>query len=135
MLNSLLICHPTNTKKQKNIWLSTIDVYLDICIQKCISISRKITFHEKHLTAIKRLSPNRNKKCWSFHIIYLIITLLQIVPCFKQKMSHILSTISNPFPLMWHHIRRQINKRLNIGLHLWVDIHNLCIPLFPCGRN
>jgi hypothetical protein len=73
MFNSLLIYHPTNTKKQRNIRLSTIDIYLDIYIQKCISIFLKIIIHKKHMATIRRLSPNRNKKCRSFHIIYLII--------------------------------------------------------------
>ncbi len=63
MCNFLLICQPTNIKKQRNIRLSTIYVYHQIYIQKSISISQKIVFHEKHLVATKRLSPNRNKKC------------------------------------------------------------------------
>jgi hypothetical protein len=39
-----------------------IDVYLQIHIQKYISISQKIIFHEKHLVATKCLSLDRNKK-------------------------------------------------------------------------
>jgi hypothetical protein len=69
MLNSLLIYHPTNTKKQRNIRLSMIDVYLQMYIQKYISISQKIFFHEKQLMIAKCLSLDRNKKCWSFHVI------------------------------------------------------------------
>jgi hypothetical protein len=47
---------------------------------------------------------------------------LQTLPCFRQKMLHILSTISNSFHLMRHHIHRQINQRLNIRLCL-LDWH------------
>ncbi len=72
----------------------------------------------------RHLSPNRNKKCWSLHIIHLLIAFLQTFPCFKQKTSHILSTISTPFHLMRHHVHRQINEWLNIGFRFWVDIHN-----------
>ncbi len=62
-LNSLLIFHPTNTKKQRYSRLSTIDVYSHIYIQKYISIFRKIFFHEKHLVATTHLSLDKNKKC------------------------------------------------------------------------
>jgi hypothetical protein len=114
MFNSLLIYHPTNTKKQRNIRLYTIDVYLQIYI----SIFQKIIFHKKQLTIAKCLSPDRNKKCWSFHIIYRIIAYLQTFPHFRQKMLHILSSISNPFHLMQHHIHKQINQPLNIKFRL-----------------
>jgi hypothetical protein len=61
MFNSQFIYHPTNTKKQRNIRLSIIDVYPHIYMQKYISISWKIFFHEKHLVAAKHLSLDKNK--------------------------------------------------------------------------
>ncbi len=47
----------------------------------------------------------------------------------SNKTPHILSTISNSFHSMQHCINTQVNQRLNIWLH------NLCVPLLPCGRN
>jgi hypothetical protein len=40
------------------------------------------------------------------------------LPCFRQKMLHILSTISNLFCSMQHGIYKQVNQWLNIGLYL-----------------
>jgi hypothetical protein len=110
MFNSMFISQPTNTKKQRNIKLSTIDVDPQIYIQKYISIFRKINFHEKHLVLTRHLSPNRNKKCWSFHIIHLIITFLQTLPFFKKK-SHHTSCLPFPIHFIWYNIA-SVNKSM-----------------------
>jgi len=62
MVNSLLICHPTNIKKQRNIRLSTINIYPHIYIQKYISICQKIIFHKKHSVTTRHLSPKIKTK-------------------------------------------------------------------------
>jgi hypothetical protein len=102
---------------------------------KSISISWKLVFHEEHLVATRHLSPDRNKKCWLFHTIHLIIVFLHNLPCFRQKMMHVLSTISNPFHLMWHGICDKLINGLTLDSTCQLDICNLCVPLFPCGRN
>ncbi len=85
---------------------------INICISVCLTNSSRPSFKQ----------PRTQIICWSFHIINLIVVFLQTLPCFRQKMLHILSTISNSFHLMRHHIHRQINQRLNIRLCL-LDWH------------
>jgi hypothetical protein len=135
MFNSLFIYQPTNTKKQRNIRLSMIDVYLQICIQKYISISRIFFFNEKHPMATKHLLPYRNKRCWSFHIILLIIAFLQTFPCSGKR--HHTSYLPFLIPFIWCSIIF-VDKSINdwtLDFVCQVDTRNLCVPLFPCGRN
>jgi hypothetical protein len=135
MFNYLLICQPTNTKKQRNISLSMINVCLQIYIQKSISIFWEIIFHEKHLVVAKCLLPDRNKKCWLFHTIHLITLLLHIFPSFSKRCRT--SYLPSPIHFNWCSIV-YANKSINdwtLDFACWVDIHNLCVTLFPCGKN
>ncbi len=128
MLNSLLICQPINTKKQRNIKLSTIDVCRQIYIQKPNSISLNLVFHDTQ--QLLGISPQIETKITNS--IEFIGSLHSCKLFHVSSKRHCTSCLPFPIPFIWCGVA-SIDKSINdwtLDSACWVDIRNLCVPLF-----
>jgi hypothetical protein len=111
-----------------------IDVCHQIYIQKSISISWKLPFHEEHSATTMCLLPN-----WKNvgHSIQFTLSLCSCKLCHVFGKRHRTSCVPIPILFVWCSMV-SIDKLINdwtLDYVYRVDICNLCVPLFPCGRN